>query len=485
MTIKSGMNPVHPGEVLREELDDIGLSANALAKAIDVPVNRITAILNGDRGITADTALRLGRYFDTTAQFWLNLQQTWQIRRAELGSGKHIRERVIPRETEALRRAARAAREALSVPTPAVSAFRAIERNLSLCDQLRAVERSFRIVDTNRHVLRALESPLEELSRAGVFETAFGREMNLTRQWLTDYEKRFRLPDADVVSRLVTELQATSELTHVASEFRRSIESMKSPWFDVDNKLGSVQRLFELKGIGDLISHQLTFDSSVSERLRDSLGDWRAAITWPENTWTDFGARADFYADLGFNGDLADMPASAFREATAVAGIRTGPPSLAKTYGPPIPPVSDSDENESLARTNEAHDWLQRLESHLRRFIDSEMTKAFGADWARHQLPNNKYDEWKEKKAAADRSRDPSHPLIAYADFTDYVLIICKRDNWRQVFSPVFESRESVRESFQRLHLIRLDTMHARPITQDDELLLYVETKRLMQCIGT
>ena len=485
MTTKSGMAPVHPGEVLREELDDIGLSANALAKAIDVPVNRITAILNGDRGITADTALRLGRYFDTTAQFWLNLQQTWQIRRAELGSGKHIRERVIPRETEALRKAARAAREALNVTTPAASAFRAIERNLGLCDHLRAVEQSFRIFDTNHHVLRALESPLAELSRAGVFETAFGREMNLTHRWLTDYEKRFRLPDASVVSRLVTELQATSELTHAASEFQSSIELMKSPWFDVNNKLGSVQRLFALKGIGELISHQLTFDSSVAESLRYSLGDWRDAITWPENIWTDFGARAEFYVDLGFDAELADIPASAFREATAVAGIRTGPPSLVEAYGSPVPPVSDSDEEESLSRTNEAHDWLQRLESHLRRFIDSEMTKAFGADWPRHQLPNNKYAEWKAKKEAADRSDATSRPLIAYADFTDYVLVICKRDNWGRVFSPVFERRESVRESFQRLHPIRLDTMHARPITQDDEFLLYVETKRLMQRIGT
>ena len=87
MAFKSGMNPVHPGIVLREELDDIGLSANALAKAIGVPANRVTAILNGERGITADTALRLGRYFDTTAQFWLNLQQAWQIRRAERRAG--------------------------------------------------------------------------------------------------------------------------------------------------------------------------------------------------------------------------------------------------------------------------------------------------------------------------------------------------------------------------------------------------------------
>lgn len=102
MTIKSGLKPVHPGLVLREELDELGLSANALAKAIDVPANRVTAILNGERGITADTALRLGRYFDTTAQFWLNLQQAWQIRSAEAKAGASILERVIPRHTEAL-----------------------------------------------------------------------------------------------------------------------------------------------------------------------------------------------------------------------------------------------------------------------------------------------------------------------------------------------------------------------------------------------
>ena len=91
MTTKNGMAPVHPGEVLREELDDVGLSASSLAKAIGVPVNRITAILNGGRGITADTALRLGRHFDTTTRFWLNLQQTWQIRQSEIDAERRPR----------------------------------------------------------------------------------------------------------------------------------------------------------------------------------------------------------------------------------------------------------------------------------------------------------------------------------------------------------------------------------------------------------
>ncbi len=90
MTTKSGMNPMHLGEVLREELDDLGLSASALAKAIDVPANRITAILNGERGVTPDTARRLGRHFDTTVQFWLNLQRVWEARRAQIDGGTRV-----------------------------------------------------------------------------------------------------------------------------------------------------------------------------------------------------------------------------------------------------------------------------------------------------------------------------------------------------------------------------------------------------------
>ena len=98
MSVSNGMRPVHPGEILGEELEELGLSANALAKALDVPTNRVTAILNGQRGVTADTALRLSRYFGTTPQFWQNLQKAFELRVAEIESAKHIEERVQPRE---------------------------------------------------------------------------------------------------------------------------------------------------------------------------------------------------------------------------------------------------------------------------------------------------------------------------------------------------------------------------------------------------
>src|ERR1700740_651417 len=73
---------IHPGEHLAEELRELGITAAELARQIDVPVNRITGIVNGQRGITADTALRLAHWFGTTPQFWMNLQQLYELRLA-------------------------------------------------------------------------------------------------------------------------------------------------------------------------------------------------------------------------------------------------------------------------------------------------------------------------------------------------------------------------------------------------------------------
>ncbi len=69
---------IHPGEILADELEELGISATALSRALDVPTNRITQIINGQRAITAETALRLGRWFGTSAEFWLNLQKQYE-----------------------------------------------------------------------------------------------------------------------------------------------------------------------------------------------------------------------------------------------------------------------------------------------------------------------------------------------------------------------------------------------------------------------
>ena len=82
--------PIHPGEHLAEELKELGISAAELARQIDVPVNRVTGILNGQRGVTADTALRLGHWFGTSPEFWLNLQTLFELRLARKEVGERV-----------------------------------------------------------------------------------------------------------------------------------------------------------------------------------------------------------------------------------------------------------------------------------------------------------------------------------------------------------------------------------------------------------
>ena len=85
-----GRTAIHPGEHLAEQLEELGMSAAELARQLRVPTNRITAILNGQRAVTGDTALRLGHFFGTSAEFWMNLQKLYELRIAEQETGKTI-----------------------------------------------------------------------------------------------------------------------------------------------------------------------------------------------------------------------------------------------------------------------------------------------------------------------------------------------------------------------------------------------------------
>ena len=90
--------PIHPGEILREEfLSPLGMSAHQLALALRVPATRINDIVHEKRGITADTALRLSRYFGTTPRFWMNMQASWELEVAEDQLGSALQREVLPR----------------------------------------------------------------------------------------------------------------------------------------------------------------------------------------------------------------------------------------------------------------------------------------------------------------------------------------------------------------------------------------------------
>src|ERR1700722_13356814 len=90
--------PIHPGEILADELEEIGLSAKKLADVIEVPPNRLYQLLAGKRNVTADTALRLSQYFGMSADFWMNLQSAYELDLARRQSGKQIQR--IPKRSK-------------------------------------------------------------------------------------------------------------------------------------------------------------------------------------------------------------------------------------------------------------------------------------------------------------------------------------------------------------------------------------------------
>lgn len=95
--LKNGMRPVHPGEVLREDyLLPLEMSANALAAALKVPAPRINEVVRERRGVSADTAMRLARYFGGDARSWLNLQSAYELRMAEIENARRIEREVRP-----------------------------------------------------------------------------------------------------------------------------------------------------------------------------------------------------------------------------------------------------------------------------------------------------------------------------------------------------------------------------------------------------
>jgi len=357
-----------------------------------------------------------------------------------------------------------------------------------LLEENSSIKQIMESLSLHQELARTALGPMWELRQAGVLDPPWRPELELATHAIEAFQDRFRLPEMDEAARLVMEFREnplSEMLTRYApleSSLQQAMESMRTPWLDAHEAMKSMAGFAEMQGIGHALRSMPAFDESLAASLRLELGDWRDTITWPPEIFTDLAARADFYVGLGFNAALTDFPLPAFEQSLDIAGLRRELPPLVEEYGPPVRPA-EGDEEQGLARTNAAHDRLQRLERLLRKFIDEEMTRAFGTDWPKRRLPNGLYDQWHEKKRKAEQAGAEERPLVEYADFTDYVPVICRADNWREVFGPFFNRPESVRESFQRLHPIRLDTMHARLITQDDELLLHVEVKRLVKVI--
>ncbi len=324
------------------------------------------------------------------------------------------------------------------------------------------------------------------LYRHSEIETQFAKIANdiaESHNVMAKYAANFKLPELSYTADLFKQYDAlhfakeAQWATDHFQEIRRSVEAMQTPWLQAHKSLELFGGLTELQGIGIAIREFQSYSDQLADQLRVTLGDWRNPIEWPQAIFTDSNIRHEFYVGIGLNQRLTDFPTATFNEGATRAGLVTEVPPIG------IDLILEADEP-GFERNNAAHDRLQRFETWLRRFINHKMTEVFGTNWVKQRVPGEIWQRWKEKREQAIAQGGPGHHLLAYADFTDYVPIIIRKDNWSSIFREVFQRQELVAELFQRLYPIRICTMHARIITADDELYLYIETKRILKAIG-
>ena len=176
--------------------------------------------------------------------------------------------------------------------------------------------------------------------------------------------------------------------------------------------------------------------------------------------------RDGLYLARGFNPDLTNFTRSAFREITALAGMRL---------------VKDNDEDvgQMLFKI------IRNFERAMRDFISRTMEAKHGPKWLKQRVPGNLHTKWEASRAVELKAGRPDRPLIEFADIGDYLIIIDQGHNWREFFEPLLRDRESVKESLRRLILPRNAVMHSREATLTDEATIVYETARILDAIGS
>lgn len=304
------------------------------------------------------------------------------------------------------------------------------------------------------------------------------------------WEDAFRLPQIHEAERLL--MEEMSGARNAARLFAEAggrdaaiaaMEAMTQPWLNEAALGRSVAGFVEMHALGAALKTVQPFASEMAKALRPALGDWRDAETPDLAVLLDPVTRTALYYYHGFSPDLTAFPRPAFIEGLHRAGLDLEAPATAPPADDDDEPSADTSEDAEFARNRSAFDQLQRFEVAVRRFIDGAMTEAFGANWISNRIPPEIADRWRDKQAIDFKATGTNLALIEYADFTDYRVIIERSDNWKAVFKPVFKRPTDIQESFQRLFPVRIATMHARMITQDDEMMLTVETRRILRAI--
>jgi hypothetical protein len=353
-------------------------------------------------------------------------------------------------------------------------------RNLEIQNRVQQIAEASRIWDHQNQIKLVAEaagtfhdqSSIQQALEASKILTVHDR-----MQQIAEATASFRIAKIDEVDRLATQALAHSSYSKLLEsvDLNARMAAMHHPWLSDDPNRSS-GAFAALQSIGAGLSTRLPFETEFTSTIRQSLGDWRDRFDPSMATLLNPTLRLGLYAERGFDFALTDFSEAAFSESVGLAGLELR-----------VPGISDGEDLSEveigLRRNATAFDDIQRFEFRIRRFIESRMLRIGGEHWMKQRVPGEILERWREKKKIALKAGQPDCPLIDYADFTDYKIIIEQANNWRDCFAPCFDRKENVRESLQRLYPVRIAVDHTRFITRDDALMLLVETRRLLKAM--
>lgn len=249
------------------------------------------------------------------------------------------------------------------------------------------------------------------------------------------------------------------------------------PWASATLPYVSIGALAELTGFTARVRSAASGDEGRMVEVEQQFGDYDEAFADAETASTE-DEREAVYTEGGRNPTLVAFPSRSYPSVLVAAG-------WVADFIPPPPPLLVTGAVCEFAFHDPADNaTIVAVEAHLRHFVDANLTRLFGVGWTKTYVPAEKSALWTMRQQASVNRGNPAFAPIYYADFQDLLDVVGRRDLWRDVFGPVFGSKPLFEATMTRLHAIRLELAHARPLTNTARLRLEVEANTIFTALG-
>ena len=262
-----------------------------------------------------------------------------------------------------------------------------------------------------------------------------------------------------------------AEIERWRSSIYQRMATLSTPWAMKDHLGISVVGFSRIARLHDLSTGAEPFAPQAVEVFDEELGQPVSLATDEESEDRESAAM-----DAGLNPEIIAFPARIYPRILLSAGFEFS-----------IEEIKDvqSNRGDKSGMFNPQHAVLFRqVEHYLRVTVETKLRGLVGERWYRSRVPGQTWKRWQERKEEDCRRRSDSFPLIFYADFTDLSEIICRKDNWKDVFRPLFVSKDDLQVSLQRLNPIRNAIAHNRPLVRTDQITLFCEAYRILTALG-